>query len=168
MRVDELILKSPDKVRKSPDLMAFYLREYEKIFGRLPNCAGCTFKSDWKKFVQAVKKPTKQIKETMATTEKTFKLKDNRVRIMTYWLDKSPQRKYSNKLTEDFAIGYLTHGTKEQIEARKKEFAILPSGLNLKKEKVEDKQEPKVIVEPKKVAKKVAGKPKKRTTKKSK
>ncbi len=160
MEVDELILKSPDKVRKSPDLMAFYLSEYENIFGQLPNCAGCTFKKDWKRFVQAVKTPTKQKKEIIMSTNKTFKLKDSRVRILTYWLGKSPQRKYSNKLTEEFAIGYLTHGTEEQLEARKKEFAILPSGLNTKKEPKKEE----VVVE----QKKVAGKPKKRTSKKSK
>jgi len=171
MRVEEFISKSPDKVRKSPDLMAFYLREYEKIFGRLPNCAGCTFKSDWKKFVQAVKAPKKQKIKTMATTEKTFKLKDNRLRILTYWLGKSPQRKYSNKLTEEFVIGYLTHGTKEQLEARRKEFAILPKGLNTKEEIIEEKQEAEnkeVIIEKEKEAKKVAEKPKKKTSKKSK
>lgn len=167
MKVDELIKLKPNKVRESPDLMGFYLLEYEKIFNEKPSCAPCTFKSDWKKFVKAYKTPTQQKIKTMATTEKTFKLKDNRVRIMTYWLDKSPQRKYSNKLTEDFAIGYLTHGTKEQLEARRKEFAVLPSGLNLKKDKQEPKKE-EVIVEPKKEAKKVAGKPKKKTTKKSK
>ena len=166
MEVGELILKSPNEVRKTPDLMAFYLTEYEKIYGKKPSCAGCTFKTDWKKFVKAVNSPKKLKVKTMTTTEKTFKLKDNRVRILTYWLGKSPQRKYSNKLTEEFVIGYLTNGTKEQIEQRKKEFAVLPKGLQ-KEVKKEEKKEVEVKAEkPKEVKPKTTRK--KRTTKKSK
>lgn len=162
MEVGELILKSPNEVRKTPDLMAFYLTEYEKIYGKKPACAGCTFKTDWKKFVKAVNSPRKIKVKTMTTTDKTFKLKDNRVRILTYHIGKSPQRKYTNKLTDDFVVAYLTNGTKEQIEQRKKEFAVLPKALQ-KEVKKEEKKEVEVKAETKPKTTR-----KKRTTKKSK
>lgn len=123
MTVYELIKENPNKVRNSPDLMAFYLEEYQKKFSKLPNCAGCTFKSDWKRFVNSFSsaKTTKTIQ-----MEKTFKLKKVQGKILTYWVGKIPHRKYDNKLTEEFVIGYLTNGTEEEIESRKKEFLVLP------------------------------------------
>lgn len=156
MEVKELITKSASEVRRNPDLIELYLVEFEKVFGKRPNCAGCTFQKDWQRFVNSFRAKKEKNQVIM---DGTFKYKGGKVLMLTYWMDGKPYRKYSNRLTEEFAINYLTYGTPEQIAERKKEFLVLPESLReTKKEttKVETKSE-------------TAEKPKKkRTPKKSK
>ena len=125
MTRQELILKGGDKVRRDESLILSYLEEFEKLFGYKPKCAGCSFRTDWKKFVnysQQTKSETFKMK-----TDKTFELKkDARSKIHTYKIGKDPFRTYGNTMTEDFAKAFLSNGTKEQIAERKKLFVKLP------------------------------------------
>ena len=125
MTRQELILKGGDKVRRDESLILSYLEEFEKLFGRKPKCVGCTFKTDWKKFVnygQQAKTKTFTMK-----TNKTFELKRAaKSKIHTYKIGKQPYRSYGNTMTEDFAKAFLTNGTKEEIADRKKLFVKLP------------------------------------------
>lgn len=124
MTREELITLGEHKVRSNEHLMLSYLNEFEALFGRKPKCAGCTFKSDWKKFLQGIP-TTKHLKKMK--TNKTFELHGSaKSKIHTYKIGKRPNRSYGNTMTEEFAINYLTNGTKEQIEERKKFFRVLP------------------------------------------
>lgn len=124
MTREELITLGEHKVRRDERLMLSYLQEFEKLFGRKPQCAGCTFKTDWKKFAsnnQSI------IKKFTPMETKTFKLKlsQNDV-IHSYRNENRTIRTYGYKMTETFARAYLTNGTDEQIEKRKKLFDVLP------------------------------------------
>lgn len=72
--------------------------------------------------------------------EKTFKLYQVKGDILTYKDGKKTVRQYDNRMTEDFAIAYLTKGTDKQIEERKKLFKVLPKSL--KKQESEKEQAP--------------------------
>ncbi len=127
MTLQDLIEKGSHKVRNDNALMAFYLEEFEKQFGRKPNCAGCTFKNDWNKLVNSTQKNTIQNTVIM---KNTFKLKGNENnKIFTYLDGKRPVRTYGYKMTNDFAENYLSKGTKAQIEDRKKQFKTLPTTM---------------------------------------
>lgn len=129
MTPQELILKGAKKVRETPSLMASYLEIFEQVFNRLPNCAGCTFNTDFNKLQKAVDNRTTN--ETLKYTimQKTFKLKKVNGTILTFKKGKSPVRMYDNRLTEDFAVAFLTTGTKKEIEKRKDLFTTLPASL---------------------------------------
>lgn len=124
MTKEELILNGKHKVRSSPDLMFIYISLFEQTFGYKPNCAGCTFSNDWDRFVRSNNKLT----EVVTVSNKTFKLKRNSSDILWYKVDgdKRTFRSYANKFTENFAVQFLTHGSSEEIESRKKLFEILP------------------------------------------
>ena len=128
MDIQELILINSDKVRRDSNLMAFYIESFYTVFGTRPNCAGCTFSSDWKKFVSRVKNSenlvtlnTKQLK-----MKNTFKLKKIQNKIFAYRIEKKTFRSYDNNFTESFVKNFLTYGTPEEIEARKQLFSVLP------------------------------------------
>jgi hypothetical protein len=123
MTREDLITLGEHKVRRDEHLMLSYLKEFEALFGRKPKCAGCTFKTDWKRFVQGKQTP----KYFKMKTNKTFELKTTaKGKIHTYKTGKRPNRSYGNTMTEDFAVNYLTYGTKEEIQQRKKHFKTLP------------------------------------------
>ena len=125
MTREELITLGEHKVRSNEHLMLFYLKEFEIEFGRKPKCAGCTFKSDWKKFVKGKVKQTQNI--ITMKSNKTFQLHGKaKSKIHTYKVGKRPNRSYGSTMTDDFAVGYLSNGTKQQIEERKKYFKVLP------------------------------------------
>jgi hypothetical protein len=123
MTREDLITLGEHKVRSNEHLMLSYLTEFEALFGRKPKCAGCTFKTDWKRFVQGKQTP----KYFKMKTSKQFELEKNAKSIIhTYKIGKIPYRSRGNTMTEDFAVSYLTNGTKEEIEQRKKHFKTLP------------------------------------------
>jgi hypothetical protein len=135
MDLDEFIKLETHKVRNSESLMGFYLEEFERIFGRRPNCAGCTFKSDWKKFINRVKSGgDTKINKVMANKKKSFSLQPRHTNtIFTYLNDKKrPVRTYGFNMTEDFAKQYLSTGNKAQKEDRKKAFKVLPGETFIK------------------------------------
>lgn len=164
MDIKEFILINSDKVRRDSSLMAFYIESYYQIFGFKPSCAGCTFNSDWKKFVTAVNNGEKSV--TLNTKqlimETTFKLKKTNNEILAYKVGGRTYRKYDNKLTEEFAIAYLTHGTEEEIEQRKKRFSVLPK-LGIEVEPV--KEDNQIITDENKPEVKEVKQRKKRTPK---
>ena len=63
----------------------------------------------------------------MATDENNFELRPkHRTRILTYRKGGRPYRSYGRNLTNDFVKNFLTEGSKDQIEERKKLFNRLP------------------------------------------
>jgi len=128
MDIQELILKNSDKVRRDSSLMAFYIESYEKVFGYKPNCAGCTFSTDWNNFVRKVTGKEKQIIQNYnkMDADKNFKLKKVQNKIFAYRIEKQTRRLYDNNFTNEFVDAFLTHGTKEEIAERKKLFSVLP------------------------------------------
>lgn len=131
MTKEELILQGKHKVRGNSDLMSIYITLFEQTFGYAPNCAGCTFGNDWDRFVRSGKITT----IINIAMDKTFKLKKNSSEILFFKVegDKRTFRSYANKFTENFAIQFLTHGTKEEIENRKKLFELLPLQFRVEK-----------------------------------
>lgn len=125
--VEDLIKAGKNEVRNNSDLMSSYIKLFEEKFGRKPDCAGCTFNSDWNRLTQ------NQILTSTNNTimsDKTFLLRDNSI-IYSYDLEVQENqfrriRRYGNLMNEEFAENYLTHGTPEQIEERKRQFKILP------------------------------------------
>ena len=134
MTLEDLILNSPDKVRGDSNLMRAYIDIYTGIYGSAPSCAGCTFKTDFKKLLNYAQRATNlNTPNVMKKPEKTFKLKKINGTIHTYKNGKNPVRMYDNRMTEDFAVAYLTNGTKKEIEEKKKYFEVLPTGILSKK-----------------------------------
>lgn len=131
MTVEELIKLNSQKVRGNSDLMAFYIESFEKQFGKKPNCAGCTFKTDFQKLKRAIESKSKPQKQIImdANTEITFQLNSKKGKILSFKKGKAKIYNYDNKMTEEFAVGYLTHGTKAEIEERKKLFKVLPKEI---------------------------------------
>lgn len=139
MTIQELINTQSHKVRVNSSLMAFYIEAYSNAFGKQPNCVGCTFKNDFKKLVDFYKGKTNNIKQKQKEMEKTFKYKVNERNIATYINEQGRKvRSYTNQMSEEFAIAYLTIGTDEQIEERKKEFKLLPLPIRTPKVEFQD------------------------------
>lgn len=137
----ELIAIGRHKVRSDESLMLFYLKEFEILFGRKPNCASCTFVSDWVKFERG-----KNNENFIPMETKTFQLtQKGKDKIHTYKEGKQPLRTYGYKMTEAFANAYLTKGTDEQIEDRKKWFNVLPSKPKVSFIKIDDVEKAKFI-----------------------
>lgn len=158
MDVKDLIKKDSREVRGNSNLMSIYIDAFQKQFGYKPSCAGCTFGNDFAKLVRAVQtgdKPTER-KLKSNKMENTFKLKKIQGKILSYKANGKTFRAYDNTMKEDFVVGYLTNGSKEEIAERKKLFAILPVELQDKKdakkfeaveEKIEESKEETTQVE---------------------
>lgn len=125
--VEDLIKAGKIEVRQNSDLMSAYIKLFQEKFGRKPDCAGCTFDYDWKRLTQSLT----SINTENMSSNKTFKLRDNSI-IYTFERENEETktfrrvRVYGNIMTEEFAEEYLTAGTTEEIESRKKRFKILP------------------------------------------
>lgn len=145
MSVNELILMNSREVRKNPDLMAIYIESFKNQFGYKPNCAGCTFNSDFQKLKNAVSGKNKQTTTKPIIMSKTFKLYHVKGEILTYKKGKKTIRQYDNRMTEEFAIGFLTNGTPKQIEERKKLFRVLPKEILKPKEEPKDVKDVEVL-----------------------
>lgn len=122
MTKEELILQGASKVRNDKNLLALYVELFKAQFGYKPVCAGCTFSTDWKKFISTNNK-------THPIMQKSFIVKDGH-KIHTYKKDKQTFRMYGYNMTEEFAQEYLTNGTTDEIEERKKDFRELPESFN--------------------------------------
>lgn len=138
MQIEELVTLSSQKVRRSPDLMAIYIESFKKTFGKTPNCAGCTFSSDFIKLKNAVLKH-KPTKKTNQMEKQTFKLKRKLGKIHSYKKNGRTIHFYDTNMTEEIAVDYLTYGTEEQIEKRKDLFSILPNIIDKKAGSIEVK-----------------------------
>lgn len=138
MTVNELILINSDKVRRDSSLMAFYVESFFSAMGYRPVCAGCSFNTDWRKFVNKINgKPESSetpIKNNIPMS--TFKLKKVQNKILSYKADGKTYRQYDNILSENFVNGFLSNGTKEQIQERKELFSVLPEAFQVKVKEV--------------------------------
>lgn len=141
MKLLDLTNKKAEEVRNDTRLFSFYLEQYRLLFGYEPNCAPCTFLSDWNKFCNLAKNK-KQLKP-IVMKEKTFKLKD--VDIIYRYLNKAKntKRSFGYNMTEEFAEEYLTTGTQAERAERKKQFIELPISLRPKEKKVKKPITPK-------------------------
>lgn len=150
MKYEELTKLEQHQVRNNPRLMSAYIQLFKEMFGYEPNCAGCTFNSDWQKFIANSENQLKSQISNQKQMEKSFKLFDE-LKIYTYrkTLENGvevPVRTYGYAMTEEFAQSYLTEGTDEQIRERRKEFKKLPKN-ELPQEESTDKQEQKDLSE---------------------
>lgn len=138
MTVEEFIVIDSDKVRRSPSLISFYTELFFKTFGYKPSCSSCSFSTDYyklktelslkkeKNFVDLSINNEVQLKLNNMKVD-VFKLKQIKHQILVYKKDGKVHRLYDHLLTDEFVKGFLTFGTPEQIEERKKLFKILPS-----------------------------------------
>lgn len=126
MTVKELISLDASKVRRDSNLMLFYIETFKEAFGYAPNCAGCTFNSDWYKLVNRINGTENLLTLQKEKTMATFQLKKAEGKILSFKKDGVTHRKYDTNLTEEFVLGYLSNGSEEEIEQRKKLFSKLP------------------------------------------
>lgn len=145
MDAKDLIALGGREVRRDSDLMTAYINAFQSYFGHKPNCAGCTFNKDFERLKRAVNKGNGSLIIKTKTMEKTFKLFSVKGEIFTYKVGKKVVRQYDNRMTEEFAIGFLTNGKNHELEERKKLFKKLPKSLiETKKEDEVKEEKPKV------------------------
>jgi hypothetical protein len=131
MTVNELILLDMSKVRRDSNLMHLYLNFFKETFKYLPNCAGCSFSTDWYKLVSfySKKEVTLQKQKVMSNT---IKIKKAQGKILSYKQNGKTFRLYDNILNDDFINGYLSNGSEEEIAERKKLFIFPIENIELK------------------------------------
>lgn len=139
MEIKELIKLNGREVRRDSNLMAIYIDAFKEVFGKTPNCAGCTFSADFTKLKKAVLKQT-PIQKAKKMADITFKLKKKLGKIHSYKKNGRTIHFYDTNMTEEIAIEYLTYGTPEQIENRKELFSVLPKLSEKKESKSNDSQ----------------------------
>ena len=119
MTVYELILIDKNKVRRNSNLLSLYLNHFKTAFGYSPNCAGCSFSSDWNKLVSLYSKEIIKNKEIMT---KEITIKRIQGKILSYKKDGKTFRLYDNILNDAFIKEYISNGTEEELIERKKLF----------------------------------------------
>lgn len=140
MTIEELILIDKHKVRRDSNLMHLYLEYFKETFNYLPNCVGCSFGSDWQKFVTY---HSKSLKKTLTLQKvkimSSITIKKVQGKILSYKKDGKTLRLYDNNLNDDFINGFLSNGTDEEIAERKKLFNFPKAKVEPVKE-IEDPQ----------------------------
>ena len=137
MTKEELIAFGSSKVRNDSALLSLYKEIFKEEFGYYPVCAGCSFSTDWEKLIKSNNiSLTKNYK--IMNTE--FEIKDKQ-KIYTYTDVNGIKRRCGGfYMSIEFAIAYLTNGTEEDIELRKKEFKTLPNLEQLETQENEDQE----------------------------
>lgn len=120
MTVEELILLDKAKVRRDSNLMHLYLEHFKTAFGRVPNCAGCSFGADWQKLIAKYSKNYVTLQK--GKPMKTIHIKKISGKILTYRKNGRNYRQYDNILTDAFIKEYISNGTEEEIAERLKMF----------------------------------------------
>ena len=120
MTVNELILLDKAKVRRDSNLMHLYLEFFKEAFGRVPNCAGCSFGTDWQKLVSLYSK--KSVTLQKVNPMKTIQIKKIQGKILTYKKGGRTYRQYDNILTDEFIKEFIVSGTEEENKERVKMF----------------------------------------------
>ena len=155
MTAEELIAKGSSQVRNNSGLTAIYLNLYEKTFGHQLACSACNFDYHFQIFTNAILNKTQLNLFTMEN-QKTHKFYQSG-EIKAYDTEEGNlnSRVYFNdySATDETALAYLTHGTPEQLEARKLEFQILPEGYGKEKEEVKSEDATEDVVKKEKVKK---------------
>ena len=145
MNLKDFIGLDSNKIRRDKELMQLYINYYEAAFSVIPNCAGCSFNSGFKKLKRYANSNKKNINFDKTTNEmkktKTFLIKPQyRNSILTYVKDKKIHRGYGYNINEDFA-NELVNAGKSDV------FSKLPKVT--KKTKSIDVKEEEVIVDAK-------------------
>ena len=146
MTYGELILKSSSEVRSNSNLTSCFINAYKNVFGHVPTCSGCAINNELGNLIKHIKTRNLQEQEievttnniTMVDNSKTFVLSPSLQDDMLAYTDENKviRRKFVSKLTDEYVVAYLTNGTAEEIEGRKKKFKTLPLALQEKTEKV--------------------------------
>lgn len=133
-----ILNENPDKVRVNEDMMRSYIELYKSVFHKEPNCASCSFSSDFRRLQNYFKQQHKT--KIMSKSYKLNKRHSNE--ILRYTKDGKTYRIYGRDLNDDFAKEYLKNGTKKQIEERKSKFDNIPETKKnkAKKTKKQDKK----------------------------
>ena len=137
MDVKEFIKLDPNKIRRDNELMQLFVKFYEAAFSVKPNCAGCVFKSGFKRLKSHVLGSKSKDLNTYTMKEKTFVIKPKfRNKILTYKKDNITFRSYGYNLTEEFS--------KELVNSGKNDIFIKePVSDNQEAQQVEKKEESK-------------------------
>jgi len=134
MELEDLISAGRERIRGDGDLFSEYLRIYGEIFGSNSGCSACTFNSDFER----LKRYAGMNKNKEMGQEKVVKMQEKQEntfliykegKIKSYQKDGKMYRVYDTDMTEAFAVEYLTYGTREELEARRKIFKVLPAGI---------------------------------------
>ena len=146
MTYGELILKSSSEVRNDSNLTYYFINAYKNVFGHVPTCSGCAINNELGNLIKQIKTRNLQDQEievttnniTMVDNSKTFVLSPSLQDDMLAYTDENKviRRKFVSKLTDEYVVAYLTNGTAEEIEERKKKFKVLPLALQEKTAKV--------------------------------
>lgn len=149
----ELTTYNKEKVRGNSNLTLNFISAYKTIFGIMPNCTGCSIGKEINNLYQSIKlredlhdveididniQKNNQMIDKNKTFEKSILLKEDMIAYRDS--DGRIRRKFTNKLNDEFVIGYLTNGTPEEISERKKKFKVLPLAL-----REETKEETQVV-----------------------
>lgn len=121
MTINEFILLDKHKVRRDSNLMHLYLEFFQEAFGRVPNCAGCSFGTDWAKLVAKYSKNYVTLQKSK-TMSKSITIKKIQGKILSYKKDGKTYRLYDNILNDSFIKEYISNGTDDEIAERKKMF----------------------------------------------
>lgn len=144
MTVQELIKIDMHKVRRDSNLMSLYLKYFKEAFKYTPSCAGCSFSDDWYKLVRYYSKNKKEsLTLQKAKVMSKIEIKKVQAKILSYQKDGRTYRLYDNILTQEFIKDYLTYGTKEELEQRRKLFRF-PETEEQKETKEKKKDEVKI------------------------
>lgn len=140
---DFLNLKSSE-IKNNPTLLGLFIQAFEDVMKRTPICSGCSLNSEYDSFLNEVARFENREKEIILNTKnitkmnkgKTFTLSINATDSILAYVDEkgNDRRKFVERLTDEFVNDYLTHGTDEEIELRKKKFSKFPDSF----EKTED------------------------------
>jgi len=123
MTINEFILLDKAKVRRDSNLMSLYLDFFKTAFGRVPNCAGCSFGTDWQKLVSLYSiKGEKKVTLQKGKIMNTISIKKIQGKILTYRKDGKTFRQYDNILTDEFIKEFIVSGTEEENKERVKMF----------------------------------------------
>jgi hypothetical protein len=123
MTINEFILLDKAKVRRDSNLMSLYLDFFKTAFGRVPNCAGCSFGTDWQKLVSLYSiKGEKKVTLQKGKIMNRISIKKIQGKILTYRKDGKTYRQYDNILTDEFIKEFIVSGTEEENKERVKMF----------------------------------------------
>lgn len=122
MTAQELILLDKGKVRRDSNLMSLYLVYFKEAYQYTPSCAGCSFGSDWQKFVSFYSKKEEKTLNLQKQFFMEITIKKIQGKILSYKKDGKTFRLYDNILTAEFIDEYLKNGSKEELSERKKLF----------------------------------------------
>jgi hypothetical protein len=139
MTKEELIALGSSKVRNDSALLSLYFDMFKEEFGYIPPPPCCGNMSDWYKFEKS-KGENISLTKNYEIMNADFEIKDKQ-KIYTYTDVKGIKRRCGGfYMTVEFAIAYLTNGTEEEVELRKKEFKTLPNLEQTEEQETEEQE----------------------------